>query len=102
MLPRLERREPSRGAADLRDADVVFRVQAKLRQSQFDREVVGAAETADADSFAFELRRRLDIGQRDEAVGQAIIDSADDFPLGAFQISVDERSPARAHEIQDC
>ena len=29
----LERREPSRGAADLGDADIGFRVQAKLRQS---------------------------------------------------------------------
>jgi len=29
----LERREPSRGAANLGDADIGFRVQAKLRQS---------------------------------------------------------------------
>src|SRR5262245_15188665 len=98
---RPKRGKPSGRATHLGNIDVGFWIESELRQRQLDREIVGAAETTDADSLAFELRGSGDACASYESIGQSVIDSADDPSLCAFKIGNDKRGADCAKKNQE-
>src|SRR5262245_59517468 len=97
---RPKRGKPSGRAAHLGNIDVGFWIESELRQRQLHSEIVGAAETTNADSLAFELRGSGDACAGYESIGQSIVDSADDPSLCAFEIGNDQGRTALAKKIQ--
>jgi hypothetical protein len=71
-----------------------------LCESQLHREIIGAAETTDTDSLAFELCGSSDACAGHESIGQSIVDPADNPSLCAFKIGNDEGRAACAKKIQ--
>ena len=96
----LERVDPSGRAAALDEFDVGFCIQAELFQRHPGRQLIGATVTRDADDFAFELCRRRDVRTGKESVGEAVVDTADDFHIRTFDKAMQENRRAGCNDVE--